>query len=294
MIPTLSGCKRLFIICHGLALLTFVYSCKKQTSDGSNQNPANQSPLSLTAKATRLSAHCNGFYEYLPEGYITSSSGSKYPLLIFFHGAGEIGSDSTELIKVLKNGPLKHASNGTLPPSFTVNNTTYRFIIIAPQLTSSDNSFPGEVDDIIEFAKRSYKVDPSRIYLTGLSFGAGVCWNYVAANANYAHKIAAVVATASYINEARNEFKIDNGKAHVIAASNLPIWATHNERDNVCPVSWVINADSLVKKSNPSGKHLPKLTLFNEYGHEGWTQTYDPNFRENNLNIYQWMLQYHR
>jgi predicted peptidase len=293
MKPTLSNCIRLFVICQLLAFLTSIYGCKKQSSDLS-QNPADLSPSTLTARATQLSAHCNGFYEYLPEGYLTSSSSSKYPLLIFFHGAGEIGSDSTQLSKVLKNGPLKHVSNGTLPASFTVNNTTYRFIIIAPQLTSSDNSFPDELDKIIEWAKRTYKVDQSRIYLTGLSFGAGVCWNYVGANANYAHKIAAVVATASYINEARTDFKIDNGKAHVIAASNLPIWATHNDRDNVCPLAWVINADSLVKKSNPSGKHLPKLTVFNAYGHEGWTQTYDPNFQENNLNIYQWMLQYHR
>jgi predicted peptidase len=274
-----------------LPLLT-LFACKKDKS-GDSQNSGPQSPATLTAKNIQLSTHIKGYYEYLPEGY-SSNTASNYPLMIFFHGGGEIGNDSTQLHLVLKNGPLKLVANGSFPTSFTANGRTYKFIILGPQFTSSDDSYPDEVDNIIEYAKKNYRVDKSRIYLTGLSFGAGVAWNYVGRNANYAKKIAAMVPIASYLNDTRDAFKITNGKAAVIAASNLPIWATHNDRDNYCPLSWIVDADSLVKISNRNMKPQPKLTIFNAYGHEGWTQTYDPTFKENNMNVYEWMLQYHR
>lgn len=248
----------------------------------------------LVPRAVALSEHCKGYYECLPGDYAAAVPGTRYPLLIFFHGGGEVGQDSTELDKVLKNGPLKLVKEGSFPGSFYVNGKNYRFIIFAPQLTSAEDTYPAEIDAMVEYAKQHYSVDASRIYMTGLSFGAGLCWNYVGQNASYARKIAAMVPIAAYINEARPEFKVDAAKAHIIAASNLPIWSTHNRSDNVCPLDWITNAHNLVKNSSPAPHPLPRLTVFDAYGHEGWTTTYDPSFRENNLNIYQWMLQYHR
>jgi predicted peptidase len=271
--------------------LFFISGCKKE-ADNSPANSPNTSPYSLTAKAIRISNHISGYYEYLPEGYSTDASGTTYPLLLFFHGGGEGGQDSASLGKLLKHGPLKFASNGNLPRSFLVNGKTYKFIIIAPQFTSTEDSYPNEIDQLIEYAKHNYKIDASRIYLTGLSFGGGVSWNYIGKNANYAKKIAAIVPVAAYISEARDEFYINPGKAQIIANSNLPVWSTHNSGDNVCPLSWTINAQNLVKNFKPST--LPKLTVFNANTHEGWTQTYDPAFKENGMNMYEWMLQYHR
>jgi predicted peptidase len=270
-------------------LLIFVVGCNKQNPGDTNSGPA--SPYTLTPKPITISDHIKGFYEYLPEGYTTDASSTKYPLLIFFHGAVEAGTD---LNAMYVHGPLKHVKNGSLPTSFTVNGKTYKFIIIAPQFTVTDSPYPDEVDKVIEYVKQNYRVDASRIYLTGLSHGGGVCWNYVGKNASYARKVAAMVPIASYINEAREDFKISAGKANVIAASNLPIWSTQNKNDNLSPLSWILNADSLIDNYKPTPKPLPKLTVFDEWGHEGWTKTYDPSFKENNMNIYEWMLQYHR
>jgi len=288
------SCKYFFKKYSAIIVLAFLFGCNKQKPLDILQAPGVQSPYSLLPKGINLSAHSKGFYEYLPEGYSSSSANTKFPMIIFFHGGGEIGNDSTQLYNILKNGPLKHVTAGTFPTSFIVNSKTYKFIIIAPQFTTLDNSYPDEVDNIIEYAKQNYKVDVSRIYLTGLSVGAGQAWNYVGKNSNYARKIAAIVPIGSYINETRDEFKITNGKAQIIAASNMPIWATHNNGDDICPLSWDVNALDLIKSSNPALRPQPKLTVFNAWGHEGWTQTYDPNFKENNMNIYEWMLQYHR
>lgn len=174
--------------------LIFIVGCQKEKllSTAPSPNPqtgnAAPSPYSLTPRPVVLSAHCKGFYEYLPEGYFTDAPTASYPLLIFFHGGGEVGQDSSSLVYLLKHGPLKLVKAGMFPTSFTVNGTTYKFIIIAPQFTSSDNPYPDEVDQIIEYVRQNYKVNASRIYLTGLSAGGGSCWNYVGNNSNYAKK----------------------------------------------------------------------------------------------------------
>jgi len=275
-------------------VVAVLFGCNKQKPLDIIQPPEVQSSAVLKPRGVELTAHSKAFYEFLPEGYLSSSANTKYPLLIFLHGGLEIGNDSTELYKILKHGPLKHVNNGTFPTSFSVNNKSYKFVIIAPQFTTSENSYPNEIDNIIEYAKQNYKVDASRIYLTGLSIGAGQVWNYVGKSSNYAKKIAAIVPIGSYLNEEKDEFRIDNGKANIIASSGLPIWSTHNDRDDICPLSWEVNAVNRVKTSNPSIRPQPKLTVFNSWGHEGWTQTYDPSFKEENMNIYEWMLQYHR
>lgn len=279
-----------FTSCILVFILLLTASCNKETLDTS-LNPGPASPSALIPRQITIAPHIKGFYEYLPEGYTSDGSNTKYPLMIFFHGASEAGTDLNALFK---HGPLKLAKEGALPTSFTVNNKTYKFIIIAPQFSVTDLPYPDEVDQVIEYAKQNYRVDASRIYLTGLSHGAGVCWNYVGKNANYARKVAAMVPIASYINESREEFKIDGAKANVIAASNLPIWATHNNRDDICPLSWITNAEALISNYRPASNPQPRLTVFDQWGHEGWTKTYDASFKENNLNIYQWMLQYHR
>jgi hypothetical protein len=41
----------------------------------------------------------------------------------------------------------------------------------------------------------------------------------------------------------------------------------------------------------------PRLTEFEPMGllgHDAWTRATDPHYRENNKNIYEWMLSYHR
>lgn len=263
------------------------FACKKDSS-GTTRN------ASLTARMINISNHSFGYYEYLPEGYDSDNGNRKYPVLFFFHGAGELGyGNDFEIQKLLSHGPLKLIKNGTFPTSFTVNGETYKFIIIAPQF-SIYGIFPEDVDACIEFARKHYNVDANRIYLTGLSLGGAECWNYVENNSNYAHKIAAMVPVAAYLNEIISVTRINPTKAQIIASANLPIWSTHNSGDPISLLSWVKNAHNLVNTSVPAPNPLPRLSVFNDNTHEGWTQTYDPSFKENNMNIYEWMLQYHR
>lgn len=239
-----------------------------------------------TARYISMIPHTNAYYEYLPEGY--PEAGKKYPLMIFFHGSGETGpGTATSLPAVLRNGPPKLINEGRFPKNFTVNNVNYKFIVISPQF----NDWPTEndADNVINYLVAHYPVDINRIYLTGLSMGGGVVWNYSGNDINHATRLAAIVPVcgAGYPYQPH---------ARTIASANLPVWATHNSIDNAVPpyytIDYVNNINSAPVPPNP----LAKKTIFTvpSNNHDAWTKTYDTAFRENGLNVYEWMLQYRR
>ncbi len=231
-----------------------------------------------------MCGNTKGYYEYLPQGYNTENT--QYPLLIFIHGLGELGDGSTsQLSRVLANGTPKQISQGIFPSSFTVNGQTFKFIVLTPQFINWPG--PNDIDLIINYAIKNYRVDVSRIYLTGLSMGGGTVWEYAGNNAVYANRIAAIlpVSGASYP---------DVGRADIIAASNIHVWATHNSNDPTVAVTnttgYITNINNAPLKPNP----LAKETIFNNNVHDAWTATYDFNFKPEGLNVYQWMLQFQR
>lgn len=235
-----------------------------------------------TARHVTINPYVKGFYEYLPEGY-NSGSGS-YPLIIFFHGAGERGDGSPgQLPRILNNGIPKMISKGTFPKSFTSNGQTHKFIVISPQFVDvpawNQNSY---VNDVIDYAVKNYRVDASRIYLTGLSMGGGMIFYYFQQNKKYTDRIAAIVP----ICEA---YGFNDATAKIIADSKVSTWLTHNKGDNVINYIPSIQYEAAINKYSPG---LAKATIFNVNGHDAWTQTYDPNFRENGKNVFEWMLQY--
>ena len=230
-----------------------------------------------------MTGNSQGYYEYLPSGY--SSSSTKYPLLIFVHGLGELGNGSSQLSSVLANGTPKQISQGIFPESFTVNGQTFKFIVLSPQFTSWPNS--RDINDIINYAIKNYRVDTSRIYLTGLSMGGGVVWEYAGENSSYANRIAAIVPISGAASPT-------NSRCKNIADANIAVWATHNNQDPTVSVSntigFVTNIDNQPAPPNP----LAKKTIFSSTDHDAWSRTYDLKFKENGLNVYEWMLQYSR
>ncbi|MEP6675858.1 MAG: T9SS type A sorting domain-containing protein [Ferruginibacter sp.] len=231
-----------------------------------------------------MTTNSNGFYEYLPKGY---SSGQNFPLLIFCHGVGENGDGSpAQLSRVLNNGTPKQISQGIFPDSFfTTGGQSYKFIVISPQFTQWPS--PYDISNIIDYCQLHYHVDINRIYLTGLSMGGGVVWDYAGWTPQFPTRIAAIVP----ISGASNPY---GPREANMAAANLAIWATHNLNDPTVPsdntIQYVDGTNAQPLPPNP----LAKKTIFPVYGHDAWDQTYDFNFTENGLNIYQWMLQFKR
>lgn len=240
---------------------------------------------SLTPRYVTTTASSNGYYEHLPNDY--NNGNGKYPLIIFFHGIGEAGNGSAaELPRLLANGTPRQISQNAFPSSFTVNGSTFKFIVIAPQFST----YPSvqDMDNVINYAVANYRVDINRIYLTGLSWGGGMVWSYLSGGTSYAERIAAAVPVCGSSEIA------SWGGGNVVASADVPVWATHNSGDNVVHVNTTIaNVNSINNAPDPPSPRA-KQTIFNVNGHDAWSQTYNLNFRENGYNVYEWMLTYHR
>ncbi len=237
-----------------------------------------------TAKHIAITGNTGGFYEYLPQGY--NSSSESYPLLIAIHGLGELGDGgSWELQRILSNGVPNVIKNGQFPVSFNVNGQTHKFIVISPQFRNWPSS--GDIDQIINYAINNYRVNTNRIYLTGLSMGGGATWDYAGGSSTWANRLAAIVPVcgASWPDVTR---------ARTIAAANLAVWATHNDGDGTVPAFYTNDYINYINSSAPAPNPTAKKSVWGSGSHDAWSQTYNPNYRENNMNVYEWMLQFQR
>jgi dienelactone hydrolase len=234
-----------------------------------------------TPRVIRINPNCGGFYEYLPEGYQTN--GAPYPLIVYLHGQGDLGNGSTDLPLLLDTALPKYIHDGQFPNSFTVSGQTHRFIVISPQFAAWPVA--GDVEAVINYAVASYNVNPQRIYVTGMSMGGGATWDYAGSSTTASRRLAAIVPVCGASTPTSTA-------ANNISATDLPVWATHNNDDPMVPVSNTNGFIDLINSGSPTP--AAKKTIFPVTGHDAWTTTYNPAFEENGLNIYEWMLQYQR
>ena len=230
---------------------------------------------------TSMVSNSGGYYEYLPEGYSTSTE--KYPVIVFIHGMYEKGNGGTsELPRILGFGLPKKIKYGYFPKSFTVNGKVERFVVISPQFRGSPTT--EDINGIINYVLNKYRVDPARVYLTGLSMGGAATWNF-AGNASYNTKVAAIVpicGSTSYTTE----------KATNIVRAGIKVWATHNKYDDVVHYS---KTSGWVNAINNAGSVVnAKSSIWARSGHDAWSRTYDAGYKEDNKNIFEWMLQFRR
>ncbi|MFT3700845.1 MAG: PKD domain-containing protein [Agriterribacter sp.] len=238
-----------------------------------------------------LTTNVGGFYESLPVNYASQPT-KKFPLIIFLHGAGEVGDGKSQIARVCANGIPKLLNLGQFPSSFTVGGEQFSFIVLSPQSKVAGQSVK-TVTAMINYALANYRVDEQRIYLTGLSLGGFMSWNYAASSKTYADKLAALLLVCPGIDTAVNPSTPDpHGYAKNVATSNLPVWITTNSVD---PEAYTYKAVTLAKFINAYNPTPPaKLSIFPEKGHDAWSKTYNPAYKENGINVYEWMLMYKR
>ena len=217
-----------------------------------------------------------GYYEYLPDSY---NQKSKHPVIIFLEGIGEKGNGKSDLDKVLKHGPPKLIKKGEWPSSRP-------FLVFAPQ-SATDLYNKNLLHDFINYIINNYKVDASRIYLTGLSGGGISIWNYLAAYPK--NSVAAVVPISG------------SGKNDVKKACSweVPIWAFHGSSDPTIGMDGSVYPVETI--NGCSSKPLAKVTIYPGVKHDAWSRTYDLSGMKDDVmskyspykeNIYDWMLKH--
>lgn len=194
---------------------------------------------------------------YLPENY---DSKEQWPLILFLHGAGEIGDD---LEQVKEQGLPKKLEEGEAMP----------FIVISPQCPSHTHwgMHFDALYELIQEIKKEYAVNHNKVYLTGLSMGGYGTW---AMALKYLNEFAALVPICGGL---RNH-------DHVTDLKNIPIWAFHGLQDHVVPIS---ETQKIVDKLQACDGNI-KFTIYPDKRHDSWTETY------NNKDVYAWLLKQER
>ena len=270
-----------------LLIAIFCFGCQKNyNADAVEGLPVNAdevaetSPPVLHPVTKYINNAVGGYYVGLPARYDLTTK--IYPLLVFLPGGGQIGNGQLDLTLLLNDGIMQLLDEKKFPPAFTVKGKTYSFITVTPQFSYYPSD--AEVESFIAYVKKTYRVDNTRIYLSGLSMGGFITSDM---GAVYTSQFAAIVPIAGVISDSGLAAKAAN-----IARGNLPVWIFHNNGDPVNNVSMAVNFYASIQSNHPA--IAPKLTLFPDKVHDAWTKTINPNYKENGMNIYQWMLQYAR
>ena len=268
-------------------ILTFCFlllSCKKNSvADPSSDDFIETEPQPISAVTQNINDAIRGFYSSTPVHYQQSSK--KYPLLIFLHGAGQYGDGNKDLPILLNEAIAELLDAKLFPPDFNVNGKHFSFIILLPQF--SRKPLNEEVQSFISYALKNYRVDPKRVYLSGFSNGGAISCDVAA---EFPSLFAAIVPIAGVSNQGDV-----NGKCKTLAEAKLPIWVFHNDNDVFVSINQSKEFIALLNGYNPAIS--PKFTIFPAfgiYGHDAWTKATNPQYKENNMNIYEWMLQYSR
>jgi hypothetical protein len=249
-----------------------------------------------------INANCNGYIEILPQGY-NAGSPTRYPTIFFFMGINSDGPGTTASLQGLITGspanpptqPSPNPGNGFIqdlvtagmwPSSFSGGN---KFIVIVPQFITNFNvrrPTPQEVNDVINRAVSLYKIDTTRMYLTGNSSGGGPVWDYPAYSSSYANRIAAIVPFCAVSFPSKE-------KADIIRNADVAVWAFHNDFDGGVPSAFTKDYVSLINSPSAASPQV-KETIFPLGGHDCWSGAYQMFYTEAGLNIYDWMLQFQR
>jgi predicted peptidase len=156
-----------------------------------------------------------GFVEYLPQGY--DENGPEFPLMIMLHGLGEIGNGTTDLSKVRWNGPNAEID---------YRGASFPMVILSPQSPGWWDG--GTLKTFLDYALQTYRVDPKRVYLTGLSMGGGGTFDFAAGFANRLAAIVPICAASGGGNDSSGATLVNAGVA---------VWATHAVDDPTVPIA---------------------------------------------------------
>lgn len=192
---------------------------------------------------------------FVPHDY---KADKPMPLILFLHGSGETGTDGQKPVKAGIGNAIKKQEK------------TFPFIVIFPQSQKrtwkADSADAQRALDILAEVRKEYKVDPKRIYLTGLSMGGFGTWSLAA---KYPDRWAAIVPICGG-GDPKDAAKI----------KDIPCWCFHGDADKAVIVEKSREMIEVLKAAG--GK--PKYTEYPGVGHNSWDKAYGTK------ELYEWLL----
>lgn len=216
----------------------------------------------LTRTCTGADGRTARYSLFVPHAY---SPNAPVPVILFLHGAGEAGTDGEKPTQV------------GIGPAIRTREQTFPFLVVFPQAqdrvpATHGSWLPGQPDGnralaILDAVRADYRIDPRRVYLTGISVGATGVWQLAAARPTAWAAIVPVCGVGPV------------AKAGEI--KDIPCWCFHGAEDvNVS----VENSRKMAEALRQAGAR-PRYTEYAGIGHDSWERAYSTD------ELYEWLLQ---
>ena len=193
---------------------------------------------------------------FLPRGYMPSE---LYPLVLFLNGSGLSGTDNERQL---------WSTEGIVEATRTAQ---YASFFLAPQWPSGPWE-PEPVKELVDNIMVDFGVDPSRVYVTGLSSGGTGTYRLLE---EYPDFFAAALPLSSY--------PVINSTGIARYHAQTPTWSFIGERDNV-PAEVIEHASNIRDAGG-----IARVTL-TPHDHCCWREIY----RGEHGDIYDWLFQQER
>ena len=211
---------------------------------------------------------------YSPEGV---DNASRMPLVVFLHGAGERGHDNERQLLHGARDLLRYSIERQEP-----------MIIVAPQVPLDerwvDVVWDERVHRMPEHPSESMgllmglltelmldsRVDPNRVYLTGLSMGGFGTWDLIA---RWPDTFAAALPVCG-----------GGDTDSAVRIKDIPIWAFHGSDDAVVIPE---RSRDMIQALQRVGSNA-RYTEYPGVGHDSWTETYQ------NFEVLDWFFSQRR
>lgn len=216
-------------------------------------------PLSLQLNAQEIKAELNKEIKKTEKiSYILDypqKTKGNVPLIVFLHGSGERGNN-LEMVKA--HSPFTYKDLIKEPVA-----------ILAPQCPENMWWDTVTVYNLIREIQKKYKIDASRIYLTGLSMGG---WGTLKLAMEHHEMFAAVVSVCAPTDQVMT--------ANIQQYKNLNMKIYHGGMDDVVLPENAFKFYQKLHPVNPSAE----LTIFPNDNHNSWDSAYS------NPQLYEWMM----
>jgi predicted peptidase len=200
---------------------------------------------------------------YVPRSYTALES---WPLILFLHGAGERGEDG-----------LRQTQIG-LAAAIRCHVERFPAIVVFPQALTDASWNTAEMSGLaiaaMQQTMRDFRVDPRRVYLTGLSMGGTGVWSIAARHPGL---FAALAPICGALHFPAAEGGAATSSANLARCANYarridttPVWIFHGAEDPIVPVEY---ARQMAKALKARGCPV----LYTEYpqdGHAIWDRVY--------------------
>ena len=209
-------------------------------------------------RTARIQGVDHPYKVYVPAAYTPDS---RWPVILFLHGAGERGADGVAQTKVGLGRAIREF------PS------RYRAIVVFPQ-APPDTTWVGEQGRVamaaLEKTLHEFSTDRDRVYLTGLSMGGQGAW---ALAYSHSDQFAAAIVVCGFIGIGSGAFATfmpadvtDPPAALATRVRRIPVWLYHGDADRSVPVE---QSRTIAASLKAAGADV-RYTELPGVGHNSW------------------------